>query len=451
MASNQNRKRTTAVTGPESGESGVQIFNGVITGEEYNYKLTGRSAIAIWDEMRRSDATVGSSLRAIKLPIKSAKWFITSASEDDLDIQIRDFVDWNMFTRLKWKTILGEILTHLEFGFSVHEMVFGVEEVDGLLRVVLTKIGFRKQTTITSWEAGKGIPGVTQSLGDGTTRLIPLNKLIVFTNEQEGDNYEGRSILRAAYKHWYYKDKLYQIDAVGAERQALGVVEIIYPKGANDKAKNDAKAVAMNLRANESAYVDHAEDWTMQFMDMKAGSLKDMEPSINHHDRQISKNVLAQFLEIGAQGSSGTRSTSEDHSKLFDQAGDSVAEYIANIMGYAIKTLVDLNFNVTDYPKMEVGKIGEENLKDLAETVSKFEASGLLTISDEDEAHVRNLISFPEKSDDVERTPKKKEEAKNQDDADDIKDDDLKASVAQATKLHASITEHLYGDKTRST
>jgi phage gp29-like protein len=441
MASNTKRKRDQ-VSGPEIGESGVQIFNGIITGEEYNRKLSGPRAIAIWDEMRRSDATVGASLRAVKLPIKSAKYFTTAASEETQDVEIETFVSWNLFERLKWKSILGEILTHLDYGFSVHEMVFGMEIVNGVERIVLQKIAFRKQTTITAWEAEKGVPGVTQRLANGDVRHIPLNKLIVFTNEQEGDNYEGRSILRAAYKHWFYKDKLYQIDAVGHERQALGVVKIKYPTGATDKQRVAAKKAAANLRANEEAYIEEPVGWDINFMDMKASSLKDVQPSIDHHDRQISKNVLAQFLELGAKGGSGSRATSEDHSKLFDLAGEAVAEYVADIMGYVIKTLVDLNFNVSEYPKMSVGKIGDENIPALAETVAKFETAGLITVSDEDEAHVRNLIGFPEMGDDSpDRT--KDSKAKDSKSAKDIKDE-----VKAAQKLHASVTRRLY-DRTR--
>lgn len=440
-----SKSKSIKVTGPEIGESGVQIFSGIITGEEYNRKLSGPRSIAIWDEMRRSDATVGASLRAVKLPIKSAKWFTNAASDETQDVEINEFVKWNFFERLKWKSILGEVLTHLDFGFSVHEMVFGMEMVNGVERIVLQKIAYRKQTTITKWEAEAGVPGVTQTLTTGKVNHIPLNKIIVFTNEQEGDNYEGRSILRAAYKHWFYKDKYYQIDAIGAERQALGVVKIKYPSGATDKQRNAAKSAAANLRANEESYIEEPNGWDINFMDMGAASLKDIQPSIDHHDRQITKNVLAQFLELGSKGGSGSRATSEDHSKLFDLASEAVAETIADVFAYAIKTLVDLNFTVTDYPKMTVGKIGDEKVGELADSVTKFEGAGLLTVSDEDEAHVRSLLGFPEMSDDTGDRPQKTSTAKDSKSAKDIKDE-----VKAAQKLHASITRRLYDDTRRA-
>ena len=446
-----SKTKSTSVSGPEIGESGVQILSGIITGEEYNRTLSGRKAIAIWDEMRRSDATVGASLRAVKLPIKSVKWFTTAASDDPADIEIDDFVQWNLFERLKFKAILGEVLTHLEFGFSVHEMVFGMELVNGVERIVLQKFAFRKQTTILYWNAGEGVPGVTQWTPSGGSHQIPLEKIIVFTNEQEGENYEGRSILRAAYKHWFYKDKLYQIDAVGHERQALGVVKIKYPQGATDTARKAAKNAAANLRANEEAYIEEPQGWDINFMDMKSGTLKDVQPSIDHHDRQITKNVLAQFLELGSKGGSGSRAVSQDHSKLFDQASEAVAEYIADTFGYVIKTLVDLNFNVTDYPKMSVGKVGDEKISELSDALTKFETAGFIHPTPEDEAYVRSITGFPEMSQDEEQTIEDEADPKDDEGAQDIKDDTkLKADVEKARKLHASITRQLYGDTQRA-
>lgn len=438
MASQSNKK---VLTSSEIGDTGVQFFNGVITGEEYNRNLTGRRGLLIWDEMRRSDATVSAALRAVKLPIKSTKFFAVPGSDEVSDVQISDFVHWNLFERLKWKQILGEILTHLEFGFSVHEMVFGIEMVEGIERVVLTKLAFRKQTSLDAWEAGKDVPGIKFRKADGTIVPIPLEKIVVFTNEQEGDNFEGRSILRSAYKHWFYVDKYYQIDAVGHERHSLGVVKIKYPTSATDAQRNAAKSAARNLRASEEAYIEEPQGWDINFMDMQGNSLKDIQPSIDRHDRQITKNVLAQFLEIGASGSSGTRSTSQDHRELFNQSVQAVLDYVKDTMGYVVKTLVDLNFNVDVYPKIGSGEIDQKNITSLADALTKFDQAGMITPSDEDEAHVRNLLGFPEMSADGPREPKKpKEEPKDKDSADEITKEDVKASSGRQRGIAAQVS-----------
>jgi hypothetical protein len=44
--------------------------------EDYNSDLQFPQSITIFDEMRKSDATTGAVLRAIKTPLTSAKWQI---------------------------------------------------------------------------------------------------------------------------------------------------------------------------------------------------------------------------------------------------------------------------------------------------------------------------------------------------------------------------------------
>jgi hypothetical protein len=39
----------------EIGESGTYRVGGFISGEEYNFKLIGRAALDVWEQMRRND------------------------------------------------------------------------------------------------------------------------------------------------------------------------------------------------------------------------------------------------------------------------------------------------------------------------------------------------------------------------------------------------------------
>lgn len=447
----------------EAGNTGVQIFNGIISGEEYNANLRGRQGLRTYDEMRKSDASVKMSLKAVKEPIKALPWFVQAATDDPKDVEVRDFVNKAIFDVLRFKTVMGEILTHLDFGFSVHEKVYDVRDVLGAERVILKKLAFRKQTSIARWEAGPNRPGVTQ-YGSGSKSIpIDLDRLVVFTNEQEGDNYEGVSILRAAYKHWYYKDKLYQIDAIGHERQALGVVDITYPKGADKQDIESAEEAARNIRANEEAFISHPEDFTVQFMDMKADTLKEMKPSIDHHDRQISKNVVAQFMDLGASSGSGSRAVGEPQLKIFEQAIQSVAEVIADTFNqYVVRDLVDLNFNVSEYPKLLPGSVNRDTLTELATSYKKLVEAGVLTPTEEDEDYLRGRLGLPDRPDDDaddEKDDEPKTNSKTPETAlDEARDDtnveaasspeqDQASLLAKARSVMASIKDRLYGGK----
>src|SRR5687768_3785686 len=63
---------------------------------EYNNQLRGVAGLRKYNEMRRSDPTVRSTLRLLKTPVLNARWFIKPASDSTRDKNIADFVWWNL-------------------------------------------------------------------------------------------------------------------------------------------------------------------------------------------------------------------------------------------------------------------------------------------------------------------------------------------------------------------
>lgn len=391
----------------ELGESGTLVFSGIITGEEYSPDLMGHQATVVYDRMRRSDATVRASLQALVLPIMQADWAFEAASEDAADVEIEDFCSEVFFNIIDWHGFLSEALTYLTFGFAVFEMVFGFRQVNGKDRIVITKLAFRKQKSIYKWTSDQYGEGITQLIGNGDSPETPMEKLVIFTNQKEGSNYEGISVLRSAYQNWFIKSALYQIDSVAHERHGLGVLDIVEPAQVEEQDRQQLIRAARALRANEQSYINHKPGYTVGFMDMKAGTLRDMMPSINHHDRQISKNVLAQFLELGASGGSGSRALSEDHTAFFTLAEKATAQTIIDtLMRTAVKTLVDLNFTTDKYPKLKANGLDDEALLTFAEGLSTMANAGAITIDDEVENRARAALGMPKlPNDHVRETP----------------------------------------------
>lgn len=445
----------------ELGDSGVQIFNGIISSDEYRPELRGRYAFKVYDEMRRGDATVHAGLMAVKYPIISVGWSTESGGEETVDEEAKELVDYNFTEVINWRETLTEMLTMLDFGFYVAELVFDWRNVNGTDRIVLTKIAYRKQTTIERWTQEDGTPGIVQRLTDGKQVSIPMDKLIVLSHQKEGDNWEGMSILRSAYQNWYYKKTFYQIDAVKHERQALGVVKIKYPKGADKAMREEAKNAAANVRANERAYIEEPDGWDINFMDMQANTTADPKESIAHHDNQILKNMFVQYINIGSQSSTGSLAASNDQRVLLEMQDQGVAEQIASAVNdIIVKKIVDLNFTVTDYPKWKPGRVAREDIAALAEAVSKFKTAGMLTPTDEDEEHARQVLHFPDMNEDMkgqDRTtktavptevpanPAETDESKKDDSKTTAEDVKLEASLVDtARQLRAAITEKLY-------
>lgn len=392
----------------ELGDSGTRMMHGIII-DDYNNQLNGIQGIKVFDEMRKSDGTVRAAMLAVTLPIRRAKWFVNPATEDPKDVEIANFVEHALFDwidKTSWDDIIRQALLMLPFGVMLFEKVYGTYEHDGKTFVTLQKLAPRLPKSILQWELPDGTFGIRQIRQDGQIALIPGSKLVVFVNEREGDNWWGTSMLRAAYKHWYYKDNFYKIDAVAFERQGMGVPVLKMPDGytAADEAK--ASQVMQNLRANESAYMLLPKDYEFEFADMGASSTRNPDNSINHHNKQILLSVLSQFLELGQSSNGGSKALSQDHSEFFLNAMESIANTITSeINKNLIPELVDMNFDgVTVYPCLDYSGITKVDVAGLGETYSKLVQAGAITPTEDDQQYLRSMLNLPPRTqEDVEK------------------------------------------------
>lgn len=122
-----------------------------------------------------------------------------------------------------------------------------------------------------------------------------------------------------------------------------------------------------------------------------------MEKDIEHHNREIVKNILAQFLELG-NTASGSRSLGESQTAYFLMALEATARYIAdNINKYIVKQLVDFNYDVTRYPKLRFQTLQTTDSKDLVDMVTSLVDSEILVVDDKLQDHFRDILDLPAK------------------------------------------------------
>jgi hypothetical protein len=399
----------------EVGASGTIMIGGMISNADYLYEFQGANLYTTVDRMRKGDATVRVALLALKLPILSANWYIKAASESPEDKHIADFVNEQLFNEMSitWHDFLRQSLLYLDYGHFVWEIVYKDVVFQGKKYVGLRKLAPRLPNTILAWKTRDGKNGIQQFTIEKNTVDIPIEKLLILVNEKEGDNWYGQSILRSAYKHWYIKDGLYQIEAVAHERQGLGVPYVKKKPGTSKADTIKAQELLQNMRANEKGYLNIPDGWDIGFIDMKAGSIKDPQEAIKHHDTQIVKSVMAQFLNLGTVNT-GSYSLSANQSELFLLSEQSIAKQIRDaVQKYVVERLVDMNFVTEKYPTIEHEKIGTIDYTKLSTAVSALVSSQLLTPDVETEKQLRKIMGLPELPENMEIP-------------DDFLDDDLK-------------------------
>ena len=381
------------------GDSGTQRWSGFFY-EEFNSAMRDESRVRIIEEMRRTDGAVKAALNAIKTPILATEWRIEG--EDD---EIVDFVENSLFKmKRSWKDFLREALAYFDFGHYVFEILWEMQ--DG--KAVIADLAPRIPRSIFRWRMSNGEPGITQIIRtDEFTKAyaeIPLEKLLILTNDKEGDDVTGQSVLRAAYKHYKLKDVLYRIQGIAAERMGVGVPVITMPDGFGPADKQKAQELAANMRANEQGYmVLPSSQWKVEILTPQGRGTQgaDMIQTVNHHNSMILMTILASFLNLGQDGT-GSLALSKDLSSFFLKHVEDKCQYIAEqITQQVIKPMVKLNFgDDADVPELKFNPLGDIDFTEMSTVLKTLNDAGMIRNDPSFVQYVHKMFKLPEISDD---------------------------------------------------
>jgi phage gp29-like protein len=384
------------------GATGTPIFGGFLRDVgEYNSAFSGGpfSAYSTYEQMRRGDAQVAATLAAIKLPILSAGWAVAAPENaTPIEQEATDFARSCLLEELDFDAIVRNALLMLDFGCSAHEDVW---YVDGN-RVRLRKLAARMPLTFYRWicKPGSDELAAIQQLGYRGEQYaqveVPIEKLALFTYQQEGANYAGMSLLRPMYQHWYIKSNLYKVDAIAIERNGMGVPWIQMGPDAKKEDRTAANDWLQKLTVHEKASILLPPGWTFGLKGVE-GSTRDPKETIAHHNLQISMAGLAMFMNLG-QTQSGSRSLGESLGDFFAMSVQATAAQIARVISLTtLKRLIDYNFaGIGNYPKVVPTEILSVKFSDLVAALKDLAAANVVQPDDDLEAWLRKKMGAPE-------------------------------------------------------
>lgn len=395
----------------ELGVSGTRILSG-IPFEEFNPDLaSGVKAFNAYNQMR-FDATCAAGYKAVELPIRSAEHFIEPASDDPRDVEKADFIHHNLFEfgSQSMDDVVRLALTMLPFGFSWSEIIYGlIDRGEFAGKVGWDRFAWRSQLTKWRWNMGEvngrqELLSITQLAPPYYAQIdIPRNKSLLFINDQEGDNYDGWSMFRPAYKNYFYRDTLYKVQAIGLERAYMGIPVMKLLGNFSGEMKDLALSIVQGLRTDDNVGVTlPADAMELEMLRTTLGAGKEMQDAIVYHDRQILKSMLAQWLDLGAAGSSGSWALSNDHSELFLYAINAKANYFDEVLNLnpGIPQLIRFNFpdwQTSEMPRLTHGRIGQQSLEALGRTLMALGKFGFVTPDDATEDAFRQMLDLPER------------------------------------------------------
>ncbi|HCX20509.1 MAG TPA: hypothetical protein DHN29_01255 [Cytophagales bacterium] len=411
----------------EIGATGTRIFSGIPDLYEYNADLKPPQLYDTIDRMRLGSAQVGAALLAMKLPVRGAPPFIQPASPDPLHVEQAKFAHAAFFNceGTSFPEFLRQALLYLDYGHMVFEVVEDFTE-DG--KITWKKFAPRLPRTILEWHLNADdkidhivqlAPKVTDEhpthvIGGeviheftNTYMRIPIpgSRLLVFTNEMEGANYLGKSVLRTSYPNWFYLNSLYKVANIKHERFGAGIPIMGLPEGYNDEDLTTVITILEGIRYHEKGFVALPSGftpgtWPVGFGNTGSTGLgtEDIMELIAHHNQMISASMLGHFLDLG-RTKFGSRNLGETQVNIFLMALQSVADYVQDILTQAVKVLINKNWPDTDaYPKMKFGRIQTLNIDVMSKGLSRLVQVGAITPDTQLEAYIREIIKMPQKS-----------------------------------------------------
>jgi len=387
------------------GNTGTEHYSGYYT-EELNPKWRDRERVATVDEMRKGDGAVRAILSAIKTPMLATAFKVEPASDDPRDVEIAEEADYqlkNMPGRT-FESFMREALTYLDFGHSAFEICLGIRRTDGM--VYLKDLAPRIQNSILKWQLTDGSPGIVQYIrNDEETEgvkygqaEIPMSKLLVFTNEKEGDDITGQSLLRSAYIHYKMKNGTYRVQAIGIERTAIGLPVGKLPADYGAEDKTALEESLKNIRANSQQFLVLPPGFEFEFATPRGNPLgSTVKEAIDHHNRMILLSVLAEFLDLGS-GATGSFALSKDQKSLMLEKAEEHLKYVCSrISEKVIKDIVDYNYKgVEAYPRLVFQPLGTIDFDEMSQVLERLANSGYIDPGEEGvQEWLRTMFKMP--------------------------------------------------------
>jgi hypothetical protein len=406
-------------TTEERGASGTENFGGIIVGEEYNPLLMPPSCFRIYDEMRMSDPTVQASLEIVKTPLLSANWTVQAPEDPSPQEQeVADFCQSAIFQRgamsTTWAYLLEHALMQLDFGVMPFERVWtlGADQ-----RIRLRRLAPRLPKTIQKWHVDetegtgelRALEQLAQKDGKFQNLTIQADALTVFVRRREGDNWWGRSILRSAYKPWFYLCQAEKAEAVRIFRYGVGIPMASRDKDYQPQAGELEKVeqIAKGIVSHERAYIVTHTGWSWSILTPSGGTGGDTSSrvAIEGHSKSIMRNVLAEFMSGGGDGLNSGRTRTL--ANVFSSALYTQADNICDVLNLSvIKPLCDFNFQMGGgealrYPVVVANDVTDIDVKQMADVLARLCAIKIVTPDDDLEGFLRELLGLPAMSEDA--------------------------------------------------
>jgi phage gp29-like protein len=359
--------------------------------------------ISTYKDMLR-DSEVRTGYNFIRNCILSRSWKVSypekSREKNKDTTEILEFLRFaftNLDENAQFERAVGRLLSAIPFGFSVVEIVYKLIE-EGRFK---GKIGIKKLKDLDP----ETIEFVTNKYGDIEKILqradpnafeekpivLPLDRTIVYTIDEEFGNHYGTSRLRSIYRNWFVKKTVIKFWNVALERFGTPILIGTVPN------KNDIDRMLElldNVQGRSS--IAKTAGWEIEALETGIGrsSGGDFGAAIDYHNNQILKGLLVPPMLIAGKGGGGSYALSNTQFGIYQTMLKNLEVDLSNMIEErVIKPLVIYNYGVQDlYPQFVWEPMTKEDLLNLSKAFALLVKNGIVGW---DEQWMRDAMGVP--------------------------------------------------------
>ena len=415
----EERGRQMRIPTGEMGWTGLKESGGILY-EEFLSQLMGERGRRVFLEMSENDPTVGAMLYAVEMMIRSAGIEVVPFSDDAEDEEPAEYID-SLFEDMShtYQQFIGEWMAAPVYGWGFFEIVLkkrnGVAATPGKSskfddgRFGIRKLAIRHPTTLIRWilDPEGGVQAMEQRTKRGRA-TIPIEKALLFTIRSRKGSPEGTSLLRNAYVPYYYKKRIMELEAIGAENDYSGIPHfevppewlLADPGSVHGQVIADLKKTGRRLKVNEQAVVitptifDNARNKVFDFKLVTTTGRRQFDTlKIRHgYALDILQSILADVIFLGHEqvGSFALASSKTD---LFAMGVGAMLEGIDQTLNrHLVPRMLAINgMDVSRPPRYQHGDIESIDLEALGSFLLQRAQAGDVMFPSEDGELEREL------------------------------------------------------------
>jgi len=416
------RRRTTPRRRARGG-AGTLISAGLIDDIDPNRSLRGSKwygevgKIGIAGQMMR-DAHVRRSVDSLCDILVNARWSFAPGAKTKLGREVADFLNMAVIESLPWTDYVRRITRgYMVYGCHFEEVTDDFAPIDAgrfpnhlAPEMALLPTGFHHRPTrsISRWWQSKRSPeqlaAVEQYLQGGDREkpgflTIPGNRLLRWTYDQEGADFEGLALLRSAYGPWKVKLALIGIDAIKHERYGVPTPIGTFPEGTADPDIDAFEEALENLRSLAKGYIALEEGYKAEPFDGGEAKSTNLGAAIHSKNVDIAFNTGTAFMLLGQGGGTGSYALGSTQEGALNNAAEAQSSFFSNRINFGfdgwslVKRIVHANYGLSaPIPRLRAKNLPTRPWIETMQAFSKGAVAGVMTPDAQTEDDFRDAM-----------------------------------------------------------